>query len=572
MTRIVKLKLNRLIILVLATNGLFFKPTFVNGAEDITLKCDEFERMYDNLASEAYCTVSGFVVSHSQLVKIQKYAKANNTKFMKFYDSRLLYVPFKLFDVFACLKTLDVSFTEILDVPRNTFGAAANLTVLNMSNNNITQITTSVFMGAGNLMRLDLSHNQIALLNENAFKGLSSLDKLQLSFNFIRELPKDLLLENQYLEAIAINNNLLEYVEPEVFNRLRRLNDVNLSYNNIHRVHSDSFQAAFGLESLLLTSNNLTEFELGNKSILTQLQVDYNNLTRISVNGTKYVRADHNRITDIQMINTLFLETLLLGSNNLSDITSITNITGLLQLDLSNNPIGPVNITTFDRLKRLRMLSLRATGLRQLTFGMLSKQVSLESLDLSYNNLTALNLDIFVPYLSNLRFLFVDGNNLTEVQGKGGFSYAFPNLSKLGVSRNRFNCTYLHTLLVPPQLSTSVMLHIEPEESTFERAHIRDVSCISNTPATLLEVEHELNDMNTLQKVLQQSMNNLRLHEQRLEIYLLLMKIALLSMIVLLIGVVVVYAWKIKRRDYFTRRGASIVFHSSATVNSNMEH
>ncbi|XP_017461906.1 PREDICTED: toll-like receptor 7 [Rhagoletis zephyria] len=574
MSRIVN-RIRLLFILLPALSGLL-STHIADATEDITLKCDEFERMYEMSASEAYCTVSGFVVSHSQIVKIQKYAKANNTKFMKFYDSRLLYVPFKLFDVFACLKTLDVSFTEILDVPRNTFGAAGNLTVLNMSNNNITQITTSVFMGASNLMRLDLSHNHIELLNENAFRGLSSLDKLQLSYNSIRELPKDLLLENQYLEAIAINNNHLEYVEPEVFNRLRRLNDVNLSYNNIHRVHPDTFQAAYGLESLLLTSNNLTEFELGNKSILSQLQVDYNNLTRIFINGTKYVRADHNRIAEVQMINTLFLETLLLGSNNLSDIANITNITGLLQLDLSNNPIGPVNITTFDRLKRLRMLSLRAIGLQRLTFGMLSKQLSLESLDLSYNNLTELNLDIFVPYLSNLRYLFVDGNNLTEVQGKGGFSYVFPNLSKLGVSRNRFNCTYLHTLLVPPQLSTSVMLHIEPEESAAERAHIRDVSCISSSMATdrasLQEVEHELDDMTSLQKVLQQSMNTLRLHEQRLEVYLLLMKIALLAMIVLLIGVVAVYAWKIKRRDYFTRRGASIVFHSSATVNSNVEH
>ncbi|CAD7006563.1 unnamed protein product [Ceratitis capitata] len=548
----------------------------IAASEDITLKCDEFERMYDMSTSEAYCTVSGFVVSHSQIVKIQKYPKANNTKFMKFYDSRLLYVPFKLFDVFAYLKTLDVSFTEILDVPRNTFGSASNLSVLNMSNNNITQIATSVFMGASSLMRLDLSHNQIEELNENAFKGLGSLDKLQLSYNLIRELPKDLLLENQYLSAIAINNNLLEYIEPEVFNRLRRIDDVNLSYNNIYRIHPESFQSAYGLESLLLTANNLTEFELGNKSILTQLQVDYNNLTRIFINGTKHVRADHNRIAEVQMINTLFLETLFLGANNLRDIRNITNITGLLQLDLANNPIGPVNITTFDRLKRLRVLSLRAIGLRHLTFGMLSKQLNLESLDLSYNNLTELNLDIFVPYLANLRYLYVDGNNLTEVQGKGGFSYVFPNLSKLGISRNHFNCTYLHTLLVPPQLFTSVMLHIEPEDNAIERAHIRDVSCISNTKAvdkaSLQEVKDELNDMNSLQKVLQQSMSTLRLHEKRLELYLLLMKIALLAMIVLLVGVVMVYAWKIRRRDYFTRRGASIVFHSSATVNSNVEH
>lgn len=109
--------------------------------DEIILRCDELERSFDNINVEPlYCTVSNFVVSHSQVVKITKYAKANFTKYMKFYDSRLLYVPFKLFDIFSNLKTLDVSSTEILDVPRNTFGAATSLTYVNMSNNNITQV------------------------------------------------------------------------------------------------------------------------------------------------------------------------------------------------------------------------------------------------------------------------------------------------------------------------------------------------------------------------------------------------------------------------------------------------
>lgn len=535
--------------------------------EEVLLKCDESENNYES--QEAFCTVSGFYVTHSQNVKMMNYTRANMTKFMKFYDSTLLYLPFKLFEHFPNLRTLDVSFTEILDVPRNTFVSANFLSFLNMSNNNITTIQTSVFIGANSLIRIDLSRNFIEDVNEFSFRGLQKVDKILLGYNKIRNLSKDVFFENQSLETVSLENNLLEYIDPDVFSRLRRIREVNLSNNRLMTLHPDTFQQSYGIETLLLGGNRLKEFNLKEKSILMRLHLDSNNLTSLVINSTKVVRAENNSISSITALNTNFLEKLVLGRNNITDISNITNITSLLVLDLSYNSIGPLNVTSFEKLRRLKELYLRHSNISQITFGMFSKQTGLETLDLSFNNLNYLNLNIFFPYMSKIKNFYVDGNNLTEIHGIH-FNYAFPNLVKVGISKNRFNCSYLHTILSPPFLSGFVELHTEPENSTDDSTHIRDIVC-ENTPhnshSSNIKPESEID-------VLRNTISRLEAHGSRLEVYLLALKILIVILIcVSAVGIVVKYVRCERRRfsGQFGRNG-SIVFRSNATMNSSMEH
>ncbi|XP_055844401.1 toll-like receptor 13 [Episyrphus balteatus] len=543
-----------------------FSTSFVLG-EEVLLKCDESESNYES--QEAFCTVSGFYVTHSQNVKMMNYTRANMTKFMKFYDSTLLYLPFKLFEHFPNLRTLDVSFTEILDVPRNTFASANYLSFLNMSNNNITTIQTSVFIGANSLIRIDLSRNFIEDVNEFSFRGLQKVDKIMLAYNRIRNLSKDVFFENQSLETISLENNLLEYIDPEVFSRLRRIREVNLSNNRLKSLHPDTFQLAYGIETLLLGGNRLKEFSLTDKSIFLRLHLDSNQLTSLVINSTKVVRAENNSISSITALNSNFLEKLVLGRNNFTDVSNITNITSLLVLDLSYNKIGPLNVTSFEKLRRLKELYLRSAGVSKITFGMFSKQTGLETLDLSFNNLTYLNLNIFFPYMSKIKNFYIDGNNLTEIHGIH-FAYAFPNLVKVGLSRNRFNCSYLHTILSPPFLSGFVELHTEPENSTEDSTHIRDIVCDSTqheNPSTNIKPEPEID-------VLRSTITRLESHGRRLEVYLLALKILIIILIcVCAAGLILKYANCERRRfsGQFGRNG-SIVFRSTATMNSSMEH
>ncbi|EDV95726.1 leucine-rich repeat-containing protein 15 [Drosophila grimshawi] len=543
-------------------------------AGDVYLSCDEFEQHIYMDASEAFCTVTGFIVTHSQNVVVKNFLPGNMVKFMKFYDSTLLYVPFHLFETFTHLKTLDVSYSSILELTRNTFSAASNLTYLNLSYNNLTSVQTSVFNGANALMRLDLSYNRISQLSENAFCGLHILNKLQLTGNRLSELHKDIFKDNEYLESVTLESNLLTYVQPEVFNRMRRIKEVNLSNNKLIRIHPDTFTEAASLESLLLAFNSLDVFQLTNKNIVHQLHLDHNHLTNLTINATRFVRANYNNISEIYMHQALQLETLELRGNRLTSIANITNLTSLLHLDISYNPIKPLSVSTFDQLKRLRNLYIRSNGIRALQFGMFSKQKYLEILDLSFNNLTSLNLDLFVPYLTSLKQFFVDGNALSELQGNRSFSQAFPLLQKLGISLNRFNCSYLHHLLIPPYLTETVALNIEPDNSTEEAPHIRDVSCISQhfitesgamVPAAAAALDGPM-------LALHKQLDLLRTHSENLELHLQFMKffsycvgcLFLISAVALLI----LRFRKVRRSGHYNR--SSIVFQSTATMDRNL--
>ncbi|XP_023178590.2 insulin-like growth factor-binding protein complex acid labile subunit [Drosophila hydei] len=535
---------------------------------DVYMSCDEFEQHMYMDASDAFCTVTGFVVTHSQNIVVKNFLPGNMVKFMKFYDSTLLSVPFHLFETFTHLKTLDVSYTSILELTRNTFSAASNLSYLNLSYNNLTSVQTSVFIGANALMRLDLSYNRIAQLSENAFCGLHNLNKLQLTGNRLTDLHKDIFKDNEYLESVSFEGNLLTFIQPEVFSRMRRIKEVNLSNNKLIRIHPDTFTEAASLESLLLATNSLDAFQLTNKNIVHQLHLDYNHLTNLTINATRFVRANFNNISSIHMHQALQLETLELRGNRLASIANITNLTALLHLDLSYNPIGSLSVSTFDQLKRLRNLYLRSNGVRELQFGMFSKQKYLEILDLSFNNLTHLNLDLFVPYLTNLKQFFVDGNSLSEVQGNRSFAQAFPLLQKLGISRNRFNCSYLHHLLIPPYLAETVTLHIEPDNSTDETPHIRDVSCISLSSVNPASKQGAIQEepMQSLHKQLEL----LRAHSHNLELHLHFIKFFFYVMgAVILISLVAVITlhWRKAQRSGFYNR-SSIVFHSNATMHA----
>lgn len=551
--------------------GLFLLILARASAADVYLSCDEFEQHMYMDSNEAFCTVTGFIVTHSQNVVVKNFMPGNMVKFMKFYDSTLLYVPFHLFETFTHLKTLDVSSTGILELTRNTFSAASNLTYLNLAYNNLTSVQTSVFNGASALMRLDLSYNRITQLSENVFCGLHILNKLQLNGNRLTDLNKDIFKDNEYLESVSLESNALTYVQPEVFSRMRRIKEVNLSNNKLIHVHPDTFAEAASLESLLLAINSLTVFQLTDKSIVHQLHLDHNQLTNLTVNATRFVRANYNNISSIYMHQALQLETLELRNNRLASIANITNLTSLLHLDLSYNPIGPLSVNTFDQLKRLRNLYLRSNGIHSLEFGMFSKQKYLEILDLSFNNLTSLNLDLFVPYLTNLKQFFVDGNALGELQGNRSFAQVFPLLQKLGISRNRFNCSYLHHLLIPPYLMETVSLHIEPDDSIEETPHIRDVSCISLTGnrsadgGTSAPLEGPM-------LALHKQLELLRAHSQNLELHLLFMKLFFFAIggiiLIAAVAIVTLRYLKLHRSGRYDRR--SIVFQSDGTLEANM--
>lgn len=125
-------------------------------------------------------------------------------------------------------------------------------------------------------------------------------------------------------------------------------------------------------------------------------------------------------------------------------------------------------------------LLLRSTNLSNINFGTFFRQKELKVLDISYNNLNKINFDVFLPYLKNLETLYIDGNNLTEIEGLT--NTLFPQLSALGISNNNFNCTYLAKLLRTLKWE-ELALSVDPD--LVDSTHVNGIACKHLTNETI---------------------------------------------------------------------------------------
>lgn len=554
--------------------------TAVIAKKDVIFQCDE-AMIYDE--NKNFCTISNFVAESDQTVHFVHNVNKNNVKYMKCYDSKARYIPYKLFENFPNLQSLDISNSYIEDISRNSFMSADNLLYLNMSLNRIKTLGPSAFAGAMKTLKIELAANEISEISPNAFHNLEDMDKLVLSRNHIRELDKSVFAENVNLNHIHLDNNWIEEIHPELFNYCKHLRIVDLSNNHLKTLQPHTFEGNFVLEGLFLSGNLLEHFNLTNLFTLNKLNLDNNRLTSLVLTSIKNVRANNNEIENVTIRNYENFETMNLAQNRIANLTNITKLTNLVSLDLSSNEIGPiVGLSTFSNLKNLRELRLRNTSLSAISFGMFSKQTKLTIFDISFNGLRDLNLDMLAPYMTTVKQFYIDGNSLTEIKGRTTFFQAFPYLYSIGLSKNKFNCTYLHHIITPPFLSPNVELHIEPIDSDLEKTHIRDITCEHEDADDDYDDEigghhvvHEKHSQNHLSSNEREILvAKIKGQQELLDSHLLWMKISLLAIAVAFICFVVFKSMDYRRRLWRSVQhqnhvgDSSIVFRSTTTVNT----
>ncbi|KAL5292050.1 hypothetical protein ACFFRR_011069 [Megaselia abdita] len=559
--------------------------TSVFAKKDVIFQCDE-AMIYDE--NKNFCTISNFVAESDQTVHIVHNSNKNNVKYMKCYDSKARYIPYKLFENFPNLQSLDISNSYIEDISRNSFHSADNLLYLNMSLNRIKSLGPSAFKGAAKTLKIELAANEISEISPNAFNTLDDMDKLVLSRNLIRELDKSVFVENVNLNHIHLDNNLIEEINPDLFSYCKHLRIVDLSNNRLKKLQPNTFELNFVLEGLFLSGNLLETFNLTNLYSLNKLNLDNNRLTSLVLIAVKNVRANNNEIENITVRNFENFETMNLAHNHISNLTNITKLSNLVSLDLSSNKVGPViGLSTFSNLRNLRELRLRNTSLSSITFGMFSKQTKLTTFDISFNGLRELNLDMLAPYMTTVKQFFIDGNSLTEIKGRTTFFQAFPYLYSIGLSKNKFNCTYLHHIITTPFLSPNVELYIEPIDSDIEKTHIRDITCEHEDQKDdyddeILIPKKPMKVKMTKEKELSSQEREMFIakiqgQQELLSSHLLWMKITLITIAVALICFVVFKSMDYKRRlwrsvPHQNHVGdSSIVFRSTTTVNTTGE-
>ncbi len=268
---------------------------------------------------------------------------------------------------------------------------------------------------------VDLSNNQIVSIDNRTFAALPALDVLYLSFNFIQTIETDAFAQNKGLTVLQ------------------------LSYNQLKTFACQSFEK---MKDLDLMSNSLTLFDgncIGVENYLS-LNIEDNRLTNITLSSNfTQLRASSNKLKWITVeLNLDTLETLIVSQNRIENIPDIINRLGraLTILDVADNFVGKLNVSTFMKMQNLEELVLRNTSLSNIQYGAFHYQKNLKLLDISFNRLKTIKFEAFSRDVRQLQTFFLDGNNLTQVDGLRKVN--FPNVTLIGITENNFTCEYLH--------------------------------------------------------------------------------------------------------------------------------
>ncbi|XP_055678361.1 leucine-rich repeat-containing protein 40-like [Lutzomyia longipalpis] len=343
-----------------------------------------------------------------------------------FKNCNLTKFPTTLFSTFTKLTKVDLSLTQVRQLNGNkTLNGAKNLKILDLSRNSLKGIEDFVFSEGKELVELHLSRNKIISVGLNAFAGLNKLELLDLSFNDIKILTEEVFSGLKNLKFIYVNNNDLKNLTFD----LRDFKDLT-EFDISHNKH-------------ISMKGWLTDLPSHIKPKLT-VNYSYCNEDETSFNtwgpNIKTYILKHNKVIDMITVNNVRWETLDISENLLRDITNITKIQTLQNLDLSENPLAPLNISTFSLLDDLRTLNLRSTGI-SLDQDYFTAQKKLTFLDISGNGLTSLDLRN-LKSLSSLQTLYLHENNLTELEDIEDIKMILPNLIIISLFKNNFSCAY----------------------------------------------------------------------------------------------------------------------------------
>ncbi|XP_055602960.1 platelet glycoprotein V-like [Uranotaenia lowii] len=347
--------------------------------------------------------------------------------FFEFHDSKLTEIPRIMFTSFPEMQNLEVTQCGIENINKYTFEHAKELRYLNLSSNRLTVLNNFIFKGCDKLLRLDISQNQITEIKEKALYDAVKVDHLNLSGNLLSDLDENLFSKLGLLAYLSLANNQISVLHDNLLSNCTSLAFLDLKGNKITSLSDIFLSSLTHLKTLSMDSNRLTALKIPQQ--LTKFTASNNFLLSIFMDDP----------TNSQ------LYTLNLSNNKLRSIENITVLQTIAILDVSFNPIGPLKLTSFLKLKQLTDLNLENTKIATLEHGILAQQSKLRRLDISYNNFRQLDISVLTS-TPNLETLYLDGNNLIEMNYEH-IPELLPNLTYLGLFANSWNCSYLTTLV-----------------------------------------------------------------------------------------------------------------------------
>lgn len=415
------------------------KCSFENNDQHVNQECEDSDKYIEK--SDLSCCIVGCYYKSTNYTP-------TSVKSLKFLNCKVSQLGIDIFGKYSLIE-LNLSNMDLQTLQPKDFHRATQLQKLDVSHNSLTKLPAELFINASKLKQVDFSNNQIDYIDEEAFRTSSddvssNIETINLSHNQIRSIGNQTFVNLSALIEVNLEDNLIETLDTEVFSENQ----------NLKRVRFDG--------------NKLKEFICSGHFVIYDLNVSFNRIERFNascivinalrINIEKYENQDVPEITGqggpLNTGNWKLTEDDLSKMKSLnvsnSQIDDIHGIIGRLSeplttLDVSSNILGTVSVYAFARLENLDILVLRNTSLSTIQYGLFHHQKKLRLLDISYNNLKKIQFEAFGRYLVNLQSLFLDGNNLTEIDGLR--KKAFPTVHILGISNNNFSCKYLVNFL-----------------------------------------------------------------------------------------------------------------------------
>ena len=450
------------------------------------------------------------------------------------------------------LQELDLSYNSLskLDSLRIFKGMKniLNLVKINVSHNEIIDEAAdelaNVLLHNTLLQELDLSYNSLSKLDSlRIFKGMKnilSLVKINVSHNEIIDEAVDelanVLLHNTLLQELDLSYNSLSKLDSlRIFKGMKNilsLVKINVSHNEIID------EAADELANVLL-----------HNTLLQELDLSYNSLSKLdslrilkgvkNISSLVKINVSHNEIIAIELVNVSLHNTLLqeldLSYNSLSKLGSLRilkgmkNLSSLLKINVSHNEIIDeaadelanvfVHITLLQqRLDSLRILKGMKNISSLLTINVshnkiideaadelanvLNHNTSLQEIDLSYNNLSKLDLLRILRGMKNISSLVKINVSHNKIIDEAADELAFfllhnTSLEEIDLSYNNLSkLDLLRILRGMKNISSLVKINVSHNKIIDEAADELAFFLLHNT--SLEEIDLSYNNLSKL--------------------------------------------------------------------------
>lgn len=442
--------------------------------------------------SSYYDRAARYTCSFEHIKSVSDMTQANKTTSLLvsqrtvsivFVNSSLSQLPEKMFEAYPNVKVLDASRLALKDIHPSAFFDVKFWDSIDISKNSIKTLLARTFASL-QVKSLDLSQNLIEAIDSKTFLN-AEIEKINLSFNKLKTIT--FLNSFSFFNMVQMSSNSLE-----TFDKIEVKNDGWLSRRGIfneepeypkfffsnNKLKKFDCSSSIKISSMSLEENpTLTDVNL-NQCAIDEIDVsNCENLSEVTFNDNLFsFTAKNVKLDNIDMSSVTSLKTLSLSNASLTQemFEFVLQMENLTFLDLSYIPLGPLNISTFAKLKALQFLYLKAANISNIQFGTFSHQHSVKILDISDNHLGYFDMNMIFS-LNSLLSLDLSGNDLTSLENVESAHFTFTLLQKIDLSNNKWPCQYLMRLIKIFRVYKVELTRSNVEESS---TNVHGIGCI----------------------------------------------------------------------------------------------